>query len=357
MRWSWGGSLARRTARVVGAVGAVVLAAGLVVIGDGAASARTDEPVRPKVLVLGDSLSQGFGGDSTWRYWFWRETNRQGVPVDFVGPDAGFIAGYGTRYERPNLAFDRHHAARGGSTVNDHLAKVDALMTTYQPDVVVVELGVNDALRGDSGATIAAELEELMGHVWQQAPAAQVLLAEVPSHQARPEADAAGSEANALLAARFADDGRVFVAHNRTDAQRPWAPSVHTFDGLHPNAAGQTLLAQHLVDAYHRAGRLPQAPQVYQQRTWSPNVLPRLILSGRTLTVDWSRGMTEIKMSQVRIRIRKRTATTHRDTPWYPTGTRRITRTLTRGTYDVQLIPRRWSMIGAPGQRVTVQVR
>lgn len=348
--------VARRTA-VVACL--TMLAAGLALLG-GIPAATADDgeaPVPPRILVLGDSLTQGFGGDATWRYWFWREANRQKVLVDLVGPDRGFAAGFGTRYERPNLYFDRDHAARGGASVNDQIAVVDQLMATYQPQVVVVELGANDVLRGDSGETVAAEIEELLGRVWLAAPQARVLLAEIPPHPTRPEASAAGAEANLRLAARFAEDARVVIAHNRTDAALPWVPALHTFDGLHPNAAGQTLLAQHLADAFHRAGLLPQPPAIYRTRSWAPGVVPRLVLSGRVLTIDWSRAMTEVRMSHVLLRIRKRPSTVFRDSPWVSVSRARITRTLAPGSYDVQIVPRRGTMTGVPTARRTIWVR
>ncbi|THV08945.1 hypothetical protein E9934_18200 [Nocardioides caeni] len=342
----------------VGAVGASLLA----IVGSGvsAAPAGAAPGAAPlRVMVVGDSISQGFGGDATWRYWFWRETQRQGVPLDFVGPDTGFVTGYGTRYEFADPRFDRDHAARGGSTINNHLARIDGLMATYAPQVVVIELGVNDALRGDNGATIAAELEEMVERVWSSAAGTRVVLAGVPRIVARPEVSAAAAEANRLLAQRFALDSRVLrVVDTAAPATRT---GRLTSDGLHPNATGQTHLAQRFAEAFRSGGYLPQEPAIFHERTWSPKVIPRVVprtVGGRrTVVVDWRVAAAEVRMRRVRIRISQRGSGLVRDTAWLPSRSDRISLRVGPGVYDVQLVPRRASMIGAPGPRVRVRVR
>jgi hypothetical protein len=42
-----------------------------------------------RIIIIGDSISQGHEGDWTWRYRLWQWTHAQGVLVDFVGPYAG----------------------------------------------------------------------------------------------------------------------------------------------------------------------------------------------------------------------------------------------------------------------------
>lgn len=51
------------------------------------AASRRAAPMR--IMIVGDSISQGHEGDWTWRYRLWQWVNAQGVPVDFVGPYAG----------------------------------------------------------------------------------------------------------------------------------------------------------------------------------------------------------------------------------------------------------------------------
>ncbi|WP_010692460.1 lipase [Saccharopolyspora spinosa] len=47
----------------------------------------TEQPL--KVMVVDDSLSQGYEGDWTWRYRLWQWFSSQHINVDFVGPDTG----------------------------------------------------------------------------------------------------------------------------------------------------------------------------------------------------------------------------------------------------------------------------
>lgn len=335
------------------------LTLGVLVASPGRAAATGTEtpPTEPlKVLVVGDSISQGFGGDSTWRYWFWREAARQGVAIDFVGPDRLPRLG---RYESKDLSFDRDHAALAGSTIGYHRRRIDALMATYQPAVVVVELGINDVRAGRSGATVAADLERLVGRIWSQDRATRVVLAELPVYPRDPAMDAAAVETNHLLADAYGDDPRVTRVHNRTDRTQPdlrWDPRRFTYDGLHPNAAGQTLLGQRFAEAFQRAGVLPMAPQVYRDRTWHPNVVPAVRRSGHRVTVDWSAALDEVKLGSVRVVFARRTGRTLAGQSWFTAGAGRMTRTLARGTYDVRLIPVRGTMTGVASPRVTVRV-
>jgi hypothetical protein len=41
------------------------------------------------IMVVGDSISQGFEGDWTWRYRLWEWFQTEGVAVNFVGPYIG----------------------------------------------------------------------------------------------------------------------------------------------------------------------------------------------------------------------------------------------------------------------------
>ena len=40
-----------------------------------------------RILIVGDSMTQGSAGDWTWRYGLWKHLDDADVDVDFVGPN------------------------------------------------------------------------------------------------------------------------------------------------------------------------------------------------------------------------------------------------------------------------------
>lgn len=330
-----------------------LLVVGLPVLPHGATGAPADTPLR--VMIVGDSISQGAAGDATWRYWFWRELRRQRVRVDLVGPER-LPKGRQPRYEARRLRFDRDHAARSGTTVDYHLKRITERMRTYRPRVVVVEVGINDIFRGDSAARVADDLRRLLNRIWARSRSTRVVLAELPPVQGNPRAHRVSARANALLEDRYADHPRVVMVRNRTETRQPWIPREHTTDGLHPNATGQTLLAQRFAEAFHRAGLLPEHPRAYRVRAWRPAIVPHVRRSGRRVTIDWSRAWREVRMTDVRVLLSRPDGRQVRDQGEHAARRKRVTRTLPRGTYRVQLVPRRNAMVGLPGPAVTVRV-
>jgi acyl-CoA thioesterase-1 len=79
------------------------------------------------ILVLGDSLSAGYGIDvkQGWVNLLQQRLDKQ----------------YPKKHKVVN-------ASVSGETTSGGLARLPKLLTTYKPDVVVIELGGNDGLRG-----------------------------------------------------------------------------------------------------------------------------------------------------------------------------------------------------------------
>src|SRR3569623_1685870 len=89
-----------------GALAAALLATG-VPLGIGSASAAPTV----RIMMAGDSITQGRNGDYTWRYRFDAELQRQGVTdVDLVGPKKDPTS-YGSAYA--------HYLAGGWDTDHD----------------------------------------------------------------------------------------------------------------------------------------------------------------------------------------------------------------------------------------------
>lgn len=170
------------------------------------------------LLVLGDSISAAFGLDT-----------RQG----WVSLLEQRLAAEGFDYQVVN-------ASVSGDTSAGGLARLPTLLAEHRPDLLIVELGGNDGLRGQP----PAQLQQNLAGIIQSARAsgARVLLLGMqlpPNYGARYNAlfsqvyaDVAGAAQVPLLG--FFLDGVGGV------------PALMQGDGIHPNAAAQPRLLDNL---------------------------------------------------------------------------------------------------------------
>jgi acyl-CoA thioesterase-1 len=110
-----------------------LLAAALIVLAAPALAART-------VLVFGDSLSAAYG----------------------ISSDEGWVSLLAKRVADRRLPWQVANASVSGETTAGGLARLPAALRRFQPEVVVIELGANDALRGQPVAGIRANLERMI---------------------------------------------------------------------------------------------------------------------------------------------------------------------------------------------------
>lgn len=93
------------------------------------------------ILILGDSISAGYG----------------------FNVEQGWVA---KLQQRLNQKYPKQHqvvnASVSGETTSGALARLPKLLTTYKPDIVVIELGGNDALRGQPPLSIQNNLNRLV---------------------------------------------------------------------------------------------------------------------------------------------------------------------------------------------------
>ncbi|KAB2807511.1 hypothetical protein F9L07_26085 [Pimelobacter simplex] len=238
-----------------------VLVAALVVTANAvppvaAAAAPATDPVR--ILILGDSVSQGSSGDWTWRYRLWRRLVDAGVAFDLVGPrddlwDLRADAPGAMSYADPD--FDRDHAARWGMFAGMPDVPVATLVTTYQPDVVVVMLGINDLIWTDQPpAEVAARVGDLVTAARSTRPDVDVVLSEVTQHWF-PDAPELNAQLAVLAQAATTASSRVVLAA----AAAGYDVDRDTWDTSHPNARGEVRIATAVAAALHELGIGPPA--------------------------------------------------------------------------------------------------
>ena len=180
----------------------------------------------PRVAFLGDSLAAGRG----------------------LAADEAFPAVLQRMFVERGRPFRLVNAGLSGDKTGGGLARLDWLLR-QKPDVVVIELGANDGLRGDPVATIEANLVELITRV-RAAGATPLLLGMrmPPSH--------GGEYVRAFDAVfpRVAErTGVAFVPFLLEGVAG--VRELNLADGIHPTAEGHRRIAANLEEAL--AGVLP----------------------------------------------------------------------------------------------------
>ena len=179
-------------------------------------SARAAEP--PIILVVGDSLSAGFG----------------------LLPGQGWVTLLQQRLKREGYGHRVINASVTGETTDGGVQRLDRALALHRPAIVVIELGGNDGLRGLPVSRVRANLELLI--MKSRAAGAQVLLLtiRVPTSYG-PRYASSFQNIYAELAARY----RIGLAPFLTD-EVVLTDELFLADGIHPNAEAQPLLLDNL---------------------------------------------------------------------------------------------------------------
>lgn len=183
----------------------------------GYASVAGAEP--KTILVFGDSLSDGF----------------------MLKRSEAYPALLAKKLHAAGLNFQVINASASGSTTDGGLERLPAHLK-HRIDILIPELGINDAFRGLPIDQIENNLQRIIGKVKGRNPNVRVVIAglQLPGYTADDYVSAFGK--------MFAD----LAAKNRA-ALVPYLlngvagnPSLNLADGIHPNAAGQKILAENV---------------------------------------------------------------------------------------------------------------
>ena len=127
-----------------------ILLLGLMVLFGSAARAES-----PVILVLGDSLSAGYG-----------------IPVE-----KGWVNLLQRRLVERGFPYRVVNASISGDTTSGGLSRLPAALELHRPAIVVLELGANDGLRGQPPMAMSRNLSRMIEQ--SQQAGARVLLAEM----------------------------------------------------------------------------------------------------------------------------------------------------------------------------------
>lgn len=174
-------------------------------------------PTVPTVLIAGTSLTAGLGLDPADAY----PAVLQEL-ADSAGLPARMVNG-----------------GSSGETSAGLVRRIDWLLREPAPDVVVIETGANDGLRGVDPAATRANLRRVVRAVRERAPAARVLLVQMEAPPNLGEAYTARFRAIYAEVAR--ESGATLVPFLLEGVAGE--PSLNQADGIHPNEEGARLVA------------------------------------------------------------------------------------------------------------------
>lgn len=138
------------------------------VLGVPAPSSAADEPV--KIMCVGDSITHGYiNGDNGYRKYLCYYLQQNGIAYDMVGPNNNWTDETPYSWNGTTITYDPAHCGYSGystmsySTGNTRTGIYETLfgngnmMETYDPDMVLLQIGTNDLLDANleirSGAT------------------------------------------------------------------------------------------------------------------------------------------------------------------------------------------------------------
>ncbi len=166
------------------------------------------------LMVFGDSLSAGYGIDE----------------------DAGWVNLLASRLTEREFPYRVINGSVSGETTPGGLARLPAMLDSYEPDLVILELGGNDGLRGLPLSTLKANLLRMANMI--AASGAEVLLTGIqipPNYGPRytvPFFRLYGELAN--------ENGLAFVPFLIDGI--PQQPELMQNDGIHPKAEAQSMI-------------------------------------------------------------------------------------------------------------------
>ena len=182
-------------------------------------SATPTRSAMKTILVLGDSLSDGF-----------QLKRSEAYPALIANKlrDAG-------------LNLQMTNASATGGTTEGGLERLPAHLKR-KIDIFVLELGINDAFRGVPVGQIQNNLQQIIDRVKARNPDVRVVIAgmQLPNYGADDYVSAFGKMFGELAA----KNGAALVPYLLDGVAGD--PSLNLPDGIHPNASGQKILAENV---------------------------------------------------------------------------------------------------------------
>jgi acyl-CoA thioesterase-1 len=206
----------------------------LIVVAGGLTAANQAEAV-VRIMPLGDSITSSANGQASYRYWLWKKLLTAGARVDFVGSQFGVDNGV------PRFGdFDQNHEGHNGWTTSQAIPFITRWSQLYRPDIVLLDLGANDIVQGRAPSSIISQLRFIVMLLRAVNPNVKVLVAKLTPMEGF---EAQVAQLNSLIGPLAGQLNRPGSSVMAVDLASGFDLLADAGDGVHPNEAGEKLIA------------------------------------------------------------------------------------------------------------------
>ncbi len=170
------------------------------------------------ILVVGDSLSAEYG----------------------LPRGSGWVEIIAKRLEDEHAEYQIRNASISGDTTSGGLSRLPAALDRHRPDIVIIELGSNDALRGLSLSMTRQNLASMIEMAKERSARALLVGMHIPPNYGKTYTE----QFHAMYAA-LADKYQTGLVPFLL-AGMAMDRSLFQDDGIHPNADAQSILADNV---------------------------------------------------------------------------------------------------------------
>jgi len=168
------------------------------------------------IVVLGDSISAGYG----------------------IEVSQGWVALLRDQLQSHNPPYSVHNESISGDTTAGGLARINPALQRHHPEIVIIELGANDGLRGLAPTLIKSNLTELVNRAQKAGAKVLLLSMRIPPNYGKRYTDMFYD-----IYPSLAKDLKIaYVPFILEDVAL--VNDLMQADGLHPNAKGQSLIVE-----------------------------------------------------------------------------------------------------------------
>jgi acyl-CoA thioesterase-1 len=168
------------------------------------------------IVILGDSISAGFG----------------------IEVQQGWVALLQNRLASQHSSYVISNESISGDTSAGGLARIDDALRRHKPQIVLIELGANDGLRGLSPEAMKANLTEMVKRAEKTGAKVLLLAMKIPPNYGKRYIEMFYN-IYPQLAAELKVPYVPFILEDVA-----LKPELMQADGLHPNALAQPMVAE-----------------------------------------------------------------------------------------------------------------